>query len=146
MNCPNCNAQINPGSAFCTLCGTKLQPQAPQQPAQYQQPVAVENVNMFTALKKYADFSGRARRTEYWLFALLNFILNLIPFVGFIAALAFLVPSLAVLVRRLHDTGRSGTFAFLLLLPIIGPIILLIFCLQDSQPGANAYGPNPKGL
>lgn len=149
MNCPNCNVQIVPDSVFCPVCGAKIQQTAPQyqQPApQYQQPAPVANVNMFTALNKYAEFSGRARRKEYWLFVLFTFICALIPFVGFILQLAFLIPSLAVLVRRLHDTGHSGAWALLILLPIIGPIILFIFCLLDSQPGANEYGPNPKGM
>ena len=75
-----------------------------------------------------------------------DFILDLIDVFIFILQLALFIPSLAVMVRRLHDTGHSGYFAFLLLLPFIGPIILLIYCLQDSQPGANKYGPNPKGM
>ncbi len=113
------------------------------------------------ALKKYAVFSGRARRMEYWMFALFNFIISIALYVidglitGFslethssilqtIYGLAVLLPSLAVGVRRLHDTGRSGWWLLIALVPIIGVIVIIIFTVQDSQPGANQYGPNPK--
>jgi uncharacterized membrane protein YhaH (DUF805 family) len=56
-----------------------------------------------------------------------------------------LVPSIAVTVRRLHDTGRSGWWILISLVPVIGWIVLLVFMLTDSQPGSNQYGPNPKG-
>ena len=111
-------------------------------------------------LKKYAVFSGRAQRMEYWLFNLFNLIiLNALAFIeGFVrtipetensvlATLYFLVillPNLAVTVRRLHDTGRSGWWVLISALPIIGAIVLLVFLLMDSQPGENEYGPFPK--
>ncbi len=115
------------------------------------------------ALKKYADFSGRARRSEYWFFALffilicigLVFIDGLIgtvrPEVGIgiltgLFILAMLVPSLAVTVRRLHDTDRSGWWYFIQLVPLVGPIVLFVFTVQDSQAGANRFGPNPKAV
>ena len=113
--------------------------------------------------KKYACFSGRARRQEYWLFALFNFIAGIIigviagvlvsvtnvtafAYLGTIYNLAVLIPGLAVLFRRLHDTGRSGWWWLLAFIPIIGWIVLIVFCCIDSQPGDNQYGPNPKGL
>jgi uncharacterized membrane protein YhaH (DUF805 family) len=112
-------------------------------------------------LKKYAVFDGRARRTEFWMFFLFNvivgFVLNIIDNVSGLAKamngvgplgtlyfLAVLVPYLAVGARRLHDTNRSGWWLLLLLIPCIGAIILLIWFVQDSDPGTNAYGPNPK--
>jgi uncharacterized membrane protein YhaH (DUF805 family) len=105
-------------------------------------------------LKKYAVFSGRARRSEYWFFFLFNFLIALVlglidEAVGFslfslIYGLAVFVPGIAVSVRRLHDTGRSGWWLLLLLIPIVGPIVILIFMVLDSQPGDNLYGPNPK--
>jgi uncharacterized membrane protein YhaH (DUF805 family) len=114
-----------------------------------------------TVLKKYAVFDGRARRKEYWFFQLINtLILIVIVAVGGVAArntlvspvhiiiilylLAVLLPSLAVTVRRLHDTGRSGYWIFISFVPFVGGIILLVFTFIDSQPGANQYGPNPK--
>ena len=106
-------------------------------------------------LKKYAVFSGRARRKEYWLFTLFTIIIICVLFLveelagapGVITGLyylAVLIPSIAVLVRRLHDTNRSGWWFFISFIPIIGSIILLVFLVQDSQPNENRYGRNPK--
>lgn len=107
-------------------------------------------------LKKYVVFEGRARRTEYWVFNLISFVISLVLSVidnalslGFLASLyglAVLLPSLAVTVRRLHDTNRSGWWILISLIPFIGWIVLLVFMLMDSDPQANEYGPNPKYL
>ena len=108
-------------------------------------------------LKKYAVFDGRARRTEYWMFALINLLIYIaigmvegvigtMGVIGSIYALAVLLPSLGVAVRRLHDIDRSGWWMLLIFLPGIGAIILLIMALIDSTPGDNEYGPNPKGV
>jgi len=152
---------------------------------------------LFTALRKYAEYAGRARRKEYWQFVLLTVLVGIVAGVldavlglklgtgrtaqgpiATIANLALLLPSLAVTVRRLHDTGRTGwwmvaplvlglafTFAFLIpsltggtarvlreaglgiglgLAFIIVSILLFVFMLQDSSPGANRFGPDPK--
>ena len=106
--------------------------------------------------KQYADFSGRARRTEYWMFALVNFgialLLELILgftflyFLTYVYSLAIFIPSLAVCVRRLHDIGRSGWWYLIGLVPVVGWIILIIWFCTDSQPGANKWGENPKGI
>lgn len=109
----------------------------------------------------YADFSGRARRTEFWHFVLFNFIASVIAgvldralflhgphSVGILRTLytlAVLVPGLAVGARRLHDTGRSAWWLLLALVPFVGWIVLLVFYVENSTPGANQYGPNPKG-
>jgi uncharacterized membrane protein YhaH (DUF805 family) len=114
--------------------------------------------------QKYADFSGRARRSEYWWFALFTGLAILVLEILFvvlgqassalqaifgllvvIAALAVIVPGLAVGARRLHDTGKSGWWQLLNLVPF-GGIVLLVFYVLDSTPGPNQYGPNPKGL
>ena len=105
-------------------------------------------------LKKYAVFSGRARRTEYWMFFLFNIIILIV--LGFlegifgspgilstIYGLAVFIPSIAVAVRRLHDIGRTGWWVLIGLIPFIGAIVLIIFFVLESQPGANQYGPNP---
>lgn len=108
-------------------------------------------------LKKYVVFTGRASRQEYWFFALFNFIItfvfSLIDMmlgldIGLVSiySLAVLLPSIAVLVRRLHDTGRSGWWALLMLIPLIGLIVLIVFAVQDSQPGKNQFGNNPKEI
>lgn len=113
------------------------------------------------ALKKYATFSGRARRSEYWYFVLfyllIFFTLSVIDgitgsfsaasgmgFLGGLLTLGLLLPSIAVGVRRLHDTGRSGWWLLLGLFPIVGAIVLLVFFARDSAAGDNAHGPNPK--
>ncbi len=106
-------------------------------------------------LKQYAVFTGRARRKEYWMFCLFNIIIAVVlaiiegvvgspGIVGMIYSLAVLVPSIAVGIRRLHDTGRTGWWLLIALIPLIGAIVLLIFTVQDSNEGDNAYGPNPK--
>lgn len=102
-------------------------------------------------LKKYVVFTGRAQRAEFWWFVLINFIIAVV--LGWISetlssiyGLAVLLPAIAVSIRRLHDTGKTGWWILLNLLPIIGTIILIIFYVQDSDPGDNEYGPNPKLL
>ena len=106
-------------------------------------------------LKKYATFSGRARRKEYWMFVLFNAIAYIVLMVVDLATigsgvlplvyeLAVLIPSLAVGVRRLHDTDRSGWWLLIALIPLVGAIILLVFLASDGKPEANQYGLNPK--
>jgi len=114
-----------------------------------------------TVLKNYAVFSGRARRMEYWMFALFNFIFAIaamvldnflglaIEDVGYgpfyiIYALATLIPSLAASVRRLHDTSKSGWYLLLGLIPCVGGIILLVFMATAGDVGENEYGSDPK--
>lgn len=107
-----------------------------------------------TVLSKYATFSGRARRAEYWwftLFALIVYVLAALvdsasgsQVATIVAIVALILPSIAVAVRRLHDTGRSGWWYLISLVPLAGGIVLLVFTLQDSEPGANQYGPSPK--
>jgi len=115
------------------------------------------SLEYYTAvLKNYAGFAGRARRAEYWMFALINAIISIVlavvdMTVGLGGALqglyglAVLIPSLAVGVRRLHDTNRSGWWLLIVLIPVLGWIALLVFFVQDSDAGDNQYGPNPKG-
>jgi uncharacterized membrane protein YhaH (DUF805 family) len=112
-------------------------------------------------LKQYADFSGRARRKEYWMFVLFNMIFGIVAIIldnilgltagelpygvfYFLYVLAVLIPGLAVFVRRLHDVGKSGWMILIALIPIIGAIWLLVLMVTDSNPGENQYGVNPK--
>jgi uncharacterized membrane protein YhaH (DUF805 family) len=122
-------------------------------------------------LKQYVDFSGRARRTEYWMFTLFNAIIEIIlgfvdralgfgsfssntsggvafsasvGLLGGLYALAVLLPSLGVSVRRLHDTDRSGWWLLIGLIPFIGGIVLLVFFVLPGTRGPNRYGPDPK--
>ena len=112
-------------------------------------------------LKQYANFDGRARRKEYWMFFLFNFIFALVavaldnlfgtsnPEVGIgviygLYVLLVLVPGIAVTVRRLHDIGKSGWMILVALIPLAGPIWLLVLTVTDSEQGQNQYGDNPK--
>ncbi|MDG6779010.1 DUF805 domain-containing protein [Thiomicrorhabdus sp. zzn3] len=113
------------------------------------------------AIKQYADFSGRATRKQYWLFLLFYlifyFVLTVIDMsfnvydevygIGLLTtiySLGLFIPSLAVLARRLHDIGRTGWWMLIGLIPLIGPIVLIIFAVLDSQPGENQYGMSSK--
>ena len=112
-------------------------------------------------LKQYANFEGRARRKEYWMFFLFNFIFALVavaldnllgtsnPEVGIgvvygLYVLLVLVPGIAVTVRRLHDIGKSGWMILVALIPLVGPIWLLVLTVTNSDQGQNQYGENPK--
>lgn len=109
-------------------------------------------------IKKYVDFDGRARRKEYWMFFLftvligyaISFVLGLadmgivVNTIGNLYPLALLLPGIAVMVRRLHDTGRSGWWLLIGFVPYVGQIALLVSACLDSQPGDNAYGKYPK--
>lgn len=106
-----------------------------------------------TVLKKYAVFSGRARRKEYWIFCLISMLFNIslmlietmlgILGISILYTLVLLIPSISVLVRRLHDTNRSAWWILIVLIPLIGAIALFVFLVLDSDDD-NAYGPNPK--
>lgn len=116
--------------------------------------------------KRYRNFSGRSRRSEYWFIQLFLVATNLAVaiidlalmgwdvdrfianggggIVGLLWILVTIVPTFAVLVRRLHDTGKSGWWALVGFLPLVGAIVLLVFTVTDSSPGANKFGPSPK--
>jgi uncharacterized membrane protein YhaH (DUF805 family) len=113
------------------------------------------------ALKKYAVFSGRARRAAFWYFVLFNIIVTIVlalidtllgtttgvssfGILSGIYGLAVLIPTLALWVRRLHDIDRTGWWVLINLIPLIGTIVLLVFALTPGTPGSNRYGPDPK--
>lgn len=109
----------------------------------------------FLVWQRYADFSGRSRRAELWYFVLFNTIVGFgLELLGIailktqlfyaLYSLAASIPSFAVQVRRLHDTDRSGWWLLIWLIPIIGWIVLIVFFCENSQPGDNRFGPNPK--
>jgi uncharacterized membrane protein YhaH (DUF805 family) len=113
--------------------------------------------NYLGVLRRYADFGGRARRAEYWQYVLVNIAITIVlmlvdslmrkaigfAFLQMAFALATLVPSLAVGVRRLHDTDRSGWWSLIAFVPIVG-LLIIYFLAQDSAPATNRYGPSPK--
>ncbi|MGN9812519.1 DUF805 domain-containing protein [Micromonospora sp. BQ11] len=115
-----------------------------------------------SVLTQYVGFTGRARRSEYWWFALFSFLVSIVAaildgvfgtnlgdagstgVIGLIVTVALLLPSLAVGVRRLHDTDRSGWWLLIGLVPLVGAIVLLVFFVKDGTPGANRFGPDPR--
>jgi uncharacterized membrane protein YhaH (DUF805 family) len=121
--------------------------------------------------ENYANFNGRARRSEYWYFVLCNFLITLVLYIPLILSissienngepspifyvftglliiysLAIFIPNLAVIVRRLHDVGKSGWTYLLVLIPLVGPILILINMITEGQPHENKWGKNPKAL
>lgn len=159
MYCVKCGSKTEDGSLFCTNCGARLaqttppvRPPVPTACAQSGRPS--NRVSFGGAIKlffqNYANFTGRASRSEYWWFFLFNFIvsfvLGLIPMIGWIASgiysLAMLIGGLSLFVRRLHDTGRSWPYMFIALIPLAGPIILLVWLCQASG-GDNRWGTGP---
>lgn len=122
-----------------------------------------------TCFRKYVDFGGRARRSEYWWWALFVFLVDLVvnalggfqpilivlgrgesgesavwTFLAAAVSLVLFLPGLAVFVRRLHDTGRSGWWWLIVLVPLVGLIVLFVFLVQEGNPDSNQYGPSPK--
>lgn len=118
-------------------------------------------------LRQYSDFTGRARRKEYWMYQLFVGLMmfGLIVVFGGLAALTssqtlgylmigviaiiglgLMIPTLAVTTRRLHDTGRSGWWQLISLVPYVGGFVVLVFCILEGNPGPNQYGPDPKAL
>ncbi len=108
-------------------------------------------------VERYADFQGRASRSEFWWFALFYFLLSFaVGIVGaasdtlggllnLVLSLGLLLPSLAVSIRRLHDTDRTGWWILLYLVPVIGAIVLIVFFVQRGTDGANRFGADPLG-
>ncbi|WP_326549825.1 DUF805 domain-containing protein [Micromonospora sp. NBC_01813] len=116
-----------------------------------------------SVLTQYVGFSGRARRSEYWWFFLFSVLVNIVTtildttlgttfddssngVIGLVVSLALFLPGLAVAVRRLHDTDRSGWWILIGLIPIIGWIVLLVFYVQNGTAGPNSFGPDPKDV
>ena len=115
------------------------------------------------AFEKYALFNGRSRRSEFWYFQLFHILATIVLLgigglitqmtgspAGFLLIglyiLATIIPAFALVVRRLHDTGRSGWSFLIGLIPLIGSVVLIVFYCQDSKPGVNKWGANPKSV
>lgn len=112
------------------------------------------------ALRNYANFEGRARRKEYWMFFLFNFVIAIVlgivdgmlgmktssgfGILGMLYSLAVLVPGIAVGIRRLHDTDKSGWWMLIALIPFVGAIVLIVFLATDGNSGSNRFGADPK--
>lgn len=171
--CPTCGAQPDPKAVVCVKCGTQLKSFAEngrkpdRKDSQRNEKLVNGNVHTMTeamcsCFRKYAVFSGRACRAEFWWWVLFYWLVlflgvgglvkgslennefkMIIGSIGMIALLIILLPTLAVTVRRLHDTGRSGGFYFISLIPVVGGLILFIALLGAPDPQTNRYGTNP---
>lgn len=162
MFCKHCGNILPENAKFCTSCGAPVENATVERNTAWNsgyetvhsaEPVPqvgfVEAIKLF--FSKYADFSGRARRSEYWWVVFFNILVGTLlrqiagddSFVPAIWNLAVLIPSIAISVRRLHDVGKRGTYYLWNLLPIVGQIMMLIQVTKDSAP-ANEFGPSPK--
>ena len=176
MFCPHCGSSLNDSCKFCTNCGAPVKQPEPAgnqpptyAPPGYQTTPPVQNsapvyreaphpVTFGEAIaiffRKYADFSGRATRSEYWYVFLFNILVTLIisfltgvlPEFGTLLSSAYslgtLIPGFALFTRRMHDIGKSGWSWLLALLPLVGPIILICRACRVSGED-NEYGPKP---
>lgn len=163
MTCAVCGRILTDGTTRCASCGARAATAEPRESFTYTADPAGAPRELkpdgpfewyLRSFSKYAEFGGRATRSEYWYFFLMNIAVSAVLAVGgffvrlpwayLIYAVAALIPGFAVMVRRLHDTGRSGWWWLISFLPLIGQIVLLVFLAQDTEPSSNSYGPNPK--
>lgn len=158
--CPKCEyCTDNDLAKFCKKCGSELVLTQPTIIQVNSKPMDKNFSSLGWYLKcwqQYADFSGRARRKEYWMFCLFNFLASFAfgfidgilgtTLFSVIYTLLVFIPSLSVCVRRLHDVGKSGWMYLMILIPIVGAIWLLVLFCKDSQPGRNKWGENPKEI
>lgn len=167
MYCTKCGKEISEGARFCSGCGNPVSggtnynskktntsfrvgefsfSEIMARGDEVKSPVAVEFVEAIKLFFLYAlNFKGRSSRSEYWwsqlFWFLASFVLNFIPVIGFLASLCVMVPGVAVTVRRLHDIGKSGWYYFLNIIPVVGFIILIVFCCKEGQGEGNQWGP-----
>lgn len=163
LKCRSCGADVPVGTKFCPNCGTStIHTSTSSAHTSAANSSATDGNSImgvspdqatyqwfpYCITKKYCDFTGRARRREFWFYALFQLIVAIcigwIPVIGWIVALGLTPPALAAHVRRLHDLGKSGWFLLIALIPIVGGIILLVMEAQEGNRGANQYGPDPK--
>ena len=150
MYCRNCGKQLPDGAQYCDGCGARQVEGGYVTYTQSREPkpsvTFIDAIRMF--FTKYADFSTRSRRSEYWWTVLFCAIASslaswILKDYAWIWSLVVLIPSIAVSVRRLHDIGKAGTWYLLNLIPVVGSIILLVWFCKDST-GDNQWGSNPK--
>ena len=142
MFCWKCGEMLNDNVKFCPVCGAMQQTNAtpsvnPRGNTEKGKVGFVEAVKLF--FKNYTNFSGRSRRSEYWWFCLFNLIVSLLlslilPDIVGLWSVVILVPTLSLVVRRLHDIGKSGWWYFIGLVPLVGAVLLLIWICRDSDP------------
>lgn len=162
MFCSKCGKPVDDGAQFCSNCGNPVGGTKPnnataekakgffaEMQARADDLKGPEPVDFVKAIKLFClyalNFKGRSSRSEYWwgfLFnSLLSCVLPAIPLVGGLLSLAMMVPGVALAVRRMHDIGKSGWYLLMGLIPLAGPIIVLVYCCTASQTEANQWGP-----
>jgi Predicted membrane protein len=161
LKCRKCGADIPLNTKFCPNCGTSsingtTAAAGGTSGTTYSGIMGVKPDDatwqwfVHCIKNKYCDFNGRARRREYWFYVLFSFIaqfvLGLIPIIGWLIGLGLLLPALSAAARRLHDIGKSGLSLLFVLIPLVGPIILIIWLAKEGDRGPNAYGPDPKAV
>ena len=143
--CSSCGSIILAKAEICPKCGVRQIP-APGLNSGSSVPQKMPWLYFIDAMEKYAVFSGRARRAEFWWFTLSIFVINFVVSIVFsrfgdwisnVVSLGFVVPSIAVSWRRMHDVGKSGWYSLI-------PIYSLILAVTPGFPGPNQYGPDPK--
>lgn len=145
MFCKNCGRQLPDGTQFCPGCGAAQTGYARNREPQPSVGIVDAAKLYFT---RYADFKGRSRRSEYWWATLVIGILGsiiggILPDLAWIWTLVTLVPGVSICVRRLHDIGKSGWWYLIVLIPIVGQILMIVWFCTDSKED-NQWGPNPK--
>ena len=162
MFCSKCGKPVDDGARFCSSCGNSLNGTCAgnstgkkigdyfaEIQAHADDRKGPEPVDFVKAIKLFflyaLNFKGRSSRSEYWwgyLFnALLSVALGSVPFVGGLLSMAMIVPGVALSIRRMHDIGKSGWYMLMGLIPLVGPIVLLVFVCTAGQPEANQWGP-----
>ena len=159
MYCRKCGELLSDNVKFCHVCGEPVAQDGGlnfahvhQQDCFHGSGMPSPSIGMGEAFKlyfkRYADFSGRSRRSEYWwatlAISLIGYAIGFaVPMLAGLWTLAILVPSLAMCVRRLHDIGKSGWWYLMIFVPLVGGILLIVWFCQDSGPD-NQWGRNPK--
>lgn len=169
MFCGKCGFANSDTNRFCVSCGGPIQvaekPAQSKAPAQFSQPLnpipqpiysgslsslAPRKMSFTEAIKycltNYANFKGRASRSEYWYFALFSWLILIVSGLiatplYFLCVLGLLIPGLAVWTRRMHDTGRAGSVAWFILIPLVGSIFILIWACTEGEKTQNTFGP-----
>jgi uncharacterized membrane protein YhaH (DUF805 family) len=143
--CPQCGAQPDPLAVICVKCGVVLNKHGIND-TKHQLNDIVDDFGsaITTCFRKYATFSGRANKSEYWYWILFTVLLRFIPIINIISIVVLFIPRLSAAVRRLHDTGRSGAWVLVGFIPLVGWIWLIFLLCEDSVEGENEYGPNPN--
>lgn len=146
MYCKNCGKPLAENAAFCMHCGTAIEtPFVPVKP----KPKAEKKLPPFVAamktcfLDKYADFTGRTSRSQFWWWYLACASVCWIPYLGWLASLGLIIPMLSAGARRLHDIGESPLKLLFLLIPIVGFILMITYWTKPGIEGPNEFGPQP---